>query len=76
MNNLLRKIQECVWYQDEISTEEHRPVGPLQSGTTVIDKLNYPNIINKKQWKSLEKEGKIKGINNSYNKEVFPLRQL
>ena len=33
-------------------------------------------MINKKQWKSLEKEGKMKGINNSYDKEVFPLRQL
>ena len=37
-------------------------VGPLLFGTTGRNILKYPNMIDKKQWKELEKEGQKKGI--------------
>ena len=55
VHNLLQKNQTYVWYQDDISLVEHRLVGPLQFGTTGINKLKYPNMIDEKQWKELEK---------------------
>ena len=51
----LQRYQEYVLYQDEISLAEHRLVEAFQFGTTGIKKLEYTNMINKKQCKKLEK---------------------
>ena len=61
-----------MWYQDDISLANHRLVGPFQFGTTGIKDLKYPNMIEKKQRKELEKEGQTNGINTSDTKEVGP----
>ena len=45
-----------MWYQDDISLAEHRLVGTFQFGTTGTKKLKYPDMLDKKQWKELEKE--------------------
>ena len=55
MDDFLKRLQGCVWYQDDISLIEHSLVGPLKFVTTGINKLKYPIMINKKQWKALEK---------------------
>ena len=68
VQNLLKKNQTYVWYQDEIFFSENRLVGPLQFGTTGRNKLKHPNMIEDKQWKELEKEGLKEGINTSYTK--------
>ena len=73
VNRLLQRYHTYVWYQDDISLSNHRLVGPLQFGTTGRNKLKYPNLIDKKQWKELEKEGRKKEINTSDTKEVVPL---
>ena len=73
MDDFLKKLQGCVFYQDVIYLADNRLVGPLNFGTTVRKKLKYPNMIDKKQWKALEKEGGRKGINASDTKEVVPL---
>ena len=36
VNELLKKYQDCVWYQYYISLAEHRMVGKYQFGTTGI----------------------------------------
>ena len=51
----LQRYQTYVWYQYDISLAGHILVVPLQYGTTGRNKLKYPNIINKKQWKDSEK---------------------
>ena len=50
-----KRLQGYVWYQDDISLIEHSLFGPLKFVTTGINKLKYPIMINKKQWKALEK---------------------
>ena len=55
VKTLLQKNHTYVWYQNYISISEHRLVGPFQFGTTGRKILKHPNIINKKQWKELEK---------------------
>ena len=66
MNECIRKYQEYVWYQDDISLAEHRLVRPSQFGTTEINKLKHPNMIKEKQWKEVGKKLQKKGINTSY----------
>ena len=73
VNGFLQKYQQYVWYQYDISLLHHSPVGPFQLGTTLRKKLKYPNMIEKKQWKALEKEVWNNGINTSDDKEVVPL---
>ena len=51
VDEFLKKLQGYVWYQDDIFVANHRLFGPYQFGTTGTNKLKYPNIINKKQWK-------------------------
>ena len=51
VNNLLQQYQKYMWYQDEISLEEHRLVPPLDFGVTGRNKLKYPDIIKEIQWK-------------------------
>ena len=65
LHNLLQKNQTYMWYQVDISLEEYRLVGPFRFGKEGRKKLKYPNMINNKQWKELEKEGRKKVINNS-----------
>ena len=72
VHNLLQKKHTYIWYQGYISLAEHMLVGPFQFGTIGRHKLKYPNIIDNKNWKELEKEVWKKGINNSYTKEVVP----
>ena len=55
VDDFLKRLQGCVWYQDDISLIEHSLVGPLKFVTTGINKLKYPIMIDKKQWKALEK---------------------
>ena len=55
LNEFLKKRRGYVWYQDYVSLAEHSLVGTFQFGTTGRKKLKYPNMINKKQWKELEK---------------------
>ena len=57
VNKLLQKNQKYVWCQDDIYLDEHRVVGPFQFGTTGRKKSKYPNMIDEKQWKELDKEG-------------------
>ena len=64
-----------LWYHDDISLVDHRLVEPFQFGTTGRNKLKYPRIIEKNQWKKLEKGGQKKGISTSDTKEVVPLGQ-
>ena len=73
VNDFLQKYQQYVWYQYDISMVHRSPVGPFQLGTTLRKKLKYPNMIEKKQWKALEKEVWNNGINTSDDKEVVPL---
>ena len=68
MNEFLKKRQGYLWYQYETSVAEHRPVGPFQFWKTERKKLKYPNMINKKQWTELDKEGRNKVINTSDTK--------
>ena len=42
VNDFLKKSQGCVWYQDDISLDEHRLVGTFQFGTIGSKKLNTP----------------------------------
>ena len=49
VKSFLQRYQEYVWYQYDISLDEHRLVGPLQFGTTGRKELKYPNIIDVKQ---------------------------
>ena len=55
VHNLLKKNQTYVWYQNDISLAKYRLVGPFQFGTTGRKKLKHPDMIDKKQWKVLEK---------------------
>ena len=55
LDDFLKRLQGCVWFQNDISLTEHSLVGPLNVLTTGINKLKYPIMINKKQWKALEK---------------------
>ena len=55
VNNLLQDNQTYICYQDDISLTDHRLVGPFQFGTTGINELKYPNMVDKKHWKELEK---------------------
>ena len=75
VNDLLKKLQGYVWYQYEIYLVENSLVGPFPFVTTGRNKLKYPSMIYYKQWKGLEKKGRKKGINTSYNKEVLSLRR-
>ena len=50
VRNQLRDNKTYVWYQDDISLEEHRLAGSLQFGTIEINKLKYPKMIDDKQW--------------------------
>ena len=56
VQNLIQKNHTYVWYQDDISLDEHRLVETIQFWTTGRKKLKYSNIINEKQWKELDKE--------------------
>ena len=73
VHNLLKNIYKYVWYQDEISLDEHSLVGQFQFGTTGRNKLKYRNIIGDKQWKELKKEVRKTRINTYYAEEVVPL---
>ena len=75
VQNLLKKNQTYVWYQDESFLAENRLVGKFQFGTTGIKKLKHPNMIDDKQWKDLEKEGQKKGMNTSDTRELLPLER-
>ena len=55
VNGFLQKYQTYMWYQDDISLAKHSLVDPFQFGTTGINKLKHPNMIDKKQWKELDK---------------------
>ena len=52
VNDLLKKRQDCVWYQYEISTADNRIVWTFQFGTTGRKKLKHPSTIGQKQWKA------------------------
>ena len=56
VHNLLKNNQTYVWYQYDIYLAKHRLVVPFQFGTTGRHKLKYPNMMDKKQWKELEKK--------------------
>ena len=73
VDEFLNKSQGCFWCQYDISLAEHRLVGPFQFLTTGSNKLKYPNMIDEKQLKALEKEVGRKVINTSDIKEVVPL---
>ena len=51
VHNLLKNNLTYVWYQDEISMQEHRLSIPFQFVTTGRKKLKYPDIIEETQWK-------------------------
>ena len=53
VQNLSKKNQTYVWYQDDISLAEYRLVGIFQFVTTNRKRLKYPNMINVKHWKEL-----------------------
>ena len=55
VNDLLKKLQDCVCYPDEIFLADYSLVGPFQFGTKGIKKLKYPKNIHEKQWKELDK---------------------
>ena len=57
-----------MWFQDDISLSNHRQVDPFQFGTTGRKKLKYPNFIEEKHWKALEKGGINEGVNTSGDK--------
>ena len=73
VHNLLQNNKKYVWYQYDISLAEHMLVGPFQFGTIGRNKLKYPNMIDDKQWKELDKERRKKGTNTSDTKEVVTL---
>ena len=75
VNDFLKKIKGCVWYQYDIYLAENRIFGKFQFGTTGRNKIKYPDMIDDKQWKELDNEGRKKGINTSDTKEVVPLRR-
>ena len=75
VNVFLQRYQEYKWYQNDIYMAEHRLVGPLPFGTTARKKLKYPNMINEKQWKELEKYRQEKRIKTSDTKYVVPLNR-
>ena len=62
LNGFLHRYQIYMWYQDEIYLAEHRLVVPFQFGTTGRKNFKYPNMIEKKRWKELDKEVQKKGI--------------
>ena len=62
-NEFLKKRGGYVWYQDDVSLAKHRLVHPFQFVTTVRNKLKYRNMIEKKPWMELDKEGREKVIN-------------
>ena len=64
LQNLMQNNHTYVCYQDDIFVDEHRLFGLLQFGTTGINKLKYPNMIDKKQWNELVKEGR-KNVTNT-----------
>ena len=43
VNELLKKRQDCVWYHNVISLNDHRLVGTFQFCTTEINKGNTPD---------------------------------
>ena len=55
VHNLLQENQKYVLYQYDISLADHILVATFQFGTTGRNKLKYPNMINEKQWKLLDK---------------------
>ena len=55
VNYFLQKYQIYLWYQDEISLAEHRPIRPFQYVATGRRKLKQPIMIKEIQWKELEK---------------------
>ena len=55
LNGFLKRCQEYLWYQYDISLSEYMIFGPFQFGRTLRKKLKYPNIIEEKQWKELVK---------------------
>ena len=68
IQNLLQNNQTYVWCQYDISLAEHKLFGLSQFVTTGRKKLEYPNMIDVKQWKELEKEEQNKVINTSDTK--------
>ena len=52
VQNLLKKDQKHVWYQDGISMDDYRLVRTFQFGKIGRNKLIYPNMIKEKQWKA------------------------
>ena len=73
LNSFLQRYHIYVWYRYDISLAKNRLVWSFQLETTGRNKIKYPNMINKKQWKELEKERRKTYINTSYTKEVVPL---
>ena len=65
INDFLQKYQKYVWYQDEISQEEHKLVGPFQFWETGRNKLIPPNMIEEKSerhWKNKEEIRESKSL--------------
>ena len=55
VDNLLKMNNTYVCYQDGIYLDEHMLVVPFQFGTTGRKKLKYPNVIENKMWKELNR---------------------
>ena len=55
VNNLLKKNSTYMWYQDGISLDAHRMDLSFQFRTTGRKKLKYPNVIDNKVWKELDR---------------------
>ena len=49
VQNLIHNNHKYVWYQDDISLEDHGLVGPFHFGTTGRKKLKYSNMIEEKK---------------------------
>ena len=50
VNDFLKKLQRCVWYQYYFSLAYHRLVAPFQFGTNERKTLKHPNMIDYKSW--------------------------
>ena len=75
VHNLLKNNQTYLWYQYNLSLADNKINGAFKLGKTGRKTLKYPYMIDMKQWKELEKEGRKKGINTSDIKEVVPFER-
>ena len=63
VNGFLQRYKIYVWYQDNISLADHSMVGSFKFIKTGRKKLEYPNMIDKRQCKELGKERRKNVIN-------------